>query len=353
LHIGVVTSDLGTSATGGAMPPPTVAGCNSGRNGDLQVQNAPVQGRFISDVPGPNDTRTTNYTGSLSDAFSMMASVGASGCGFEQHLEAVHRALDNNPANAGFLRPDANLAVILVGDEDDCSVADTAFFSSDTATLGPLQSFRCTQFGVTCGVGGTTPDAMATPGMKDECHSSTDSTYLTHVADYQTFLESLKPDPLMVMVGAIVGAPAPVSVELRPPQGSTTPIPALEHSCQWLDTQSKSVYADPAVRDVEFANLFDRHAVGTICQPDLSGPLVEMARQIDAMTGSPCLFQDIAEPHDCVASDDAGAVEACTDESSTDCYVLVTDETMCPDGQHLRVDYRGTAAGKLTLSCKL
>ena len=44
-----------------------------------------------------------------------LASVGASGCGFEQHLEAVHRALADNPANAGFLRDDANLAVILVG----------------------------------------------------------------------------------------------------------------------------------------------------------------------------------------------------------------------------------------------
>jgi hypothetical protein len=354
LHIGVVTSDLGVSATSGAMPGPTVGGCNGpGDNGDLKNFGATVQGTFLSYTPGPNGTSTTNYTGTLSDAFSTLASVGAQGCGFEQHLEAVHRALGDNPANAGFLRPDANLAVILVGDEDDCSIADTAFFTSDTSTLGALQSFRCTRFGITCDQGGATPDAMNEVGPKSGCHANEQSQYLTHLADYKAFLDSLKPDPLMITVGAIVGAPEPVSVELRAPQGSTTPIPALAHSCQWVDPQNDLLFADPAVRDVEFANMFDRHAVGTICQNDLGGPLVDIARQIDSMTGSPCLFRDIAEPHDCVASDDSGSVEACADESSTDCYVLVTDEATCPEGQHLRVDYRGTQTSKLTLSCKL
>jgi hypothetical protein len=355
VHIGVVTSDLGTSAAGNSTPAPAIgtACAGTGENGILHA-GPQVSGPYLVDTLN-NDgvTRTQNFAGTITDAITSIVSVGAAGCGFEQHLEAVRRALDNNAANAGFLRDDASLAVILVGDEDDCSIADTAFFSPDTATLGALQSFRCTRFGITCDQGGATPDGMNEIGPKSGCHSNEQSQYLTHLADYKAFLDSLKPDPLMITVGAIVGAPEPVSVELRAPQGSTTPVPALAHSCQWVDPQNNPVFADPAVRDVEFANLFDRHAVGTICQNDLGGPLVDIARQIDSMTGSPCLFRDIAEPHDCVASNDAGTVEACTDESSTDCFVLVTDETTCPDGQHLRVDYRGTPAGKLTLSCKL
>jgi hypothetical protein len=355
VHFGVVTSDLGTSAAGDATPGPTIGSCAAnGKNGLLQGGNTWVPDVFISDTQNPDGvTRTGNYTGPLDQALTSILSVGAAGCGFEQHLEAVHRALDNNEANAGFLRPDASLAVILVGDEDDCSIADTAFFSADTSTLGALQSFRCTRFGVTCDQGGATPDAMNQIGPKSSCHANEQSQYLAHLADYKAFLESLKPDPLMITVAAIVGAPDPVSVELRPPPGGSATLPALAHSCQWVDPQNRPIYADPAVRDVQFANMFDRHAVGTICQNDLSGPLVDIARQIDSMTGSPCLFRDIAEPHDCVASNDGGTVEACTDESSTDCFMLVTDEAMCPDGQHLRVDYRVPQASKLTLSCKL
>jgi hypothetical protein len=71
------------------------------------------------------------------------------------------------------------------------------------------------------------------------------------------------------------------------------------------------------------------------------------------MTSSPCLFRDIAEPHDCTAADDSGPVEPCDATRTDSCYTLVTDEAMCPDGQHLRVDYVGVQTSKLTLSCKL
>ena len=55
--------------------------------------------------------------------FGELALVGASGCGFEQHLSAMSRAFAN-PANASFLRAGANLAVVIVADEDDCSILD-------------------------------------------------------------------------------------------------------------------------------------------------------------------------------------------------------------------------------------
>ena len=81
----------------------------------------------------------TNYSGTLAGAFSAMASLGASGCGFEQPLQAAKNALNNNPANAGFLRPNASLALFFVTDEDDCSISHSTILGSDTTTFGPLQ----------------------------------------------------------------------------------------------------------------------------------------------------------------------------------------------------------------------
>jgi len=351
LHLGVATSDLGTSAAGDAMPGPAIgtgAGmcAATGKAGDLQTNGTPlVTGKFISDVANPDGSRSTNYTGTLADAFSAIASVGANGCGFEQHLEAVKRALDgSNPANAGFLRPDASLAVIVLADEDDCSLEHASMIGNDTTTFGPLQSFRCTRFGITCDDGGLTSDAMDTPGHKDLCHSNEQSPYLTHVADHVAFLKSLKPDPHMVTVGTIIGDPRPVDIELRSPPGSTTPIPALAQSCMYTDVSGGTEVADPAVRIAELADSFDRNVVGSVCQQDVSGTLVAIARQINSMTGSPCLVRDIAMPADCVVTDDAGPV--------TD-YTLAADPAMCPDGQHLRLERGGTPTGTTVVSCTL
>ena len=356
IHLGVITSDLGTSAIedGPGLPIGTgPGGCSgTGKAGNLQTNGTTlVSGNFIDDEANLDGARVTNYTGQLADAFAALASVGAAGCGFEQHLEAARRALDNNPANAGFLRPDASLAVIVVGDEDDCSATHSALFGDDTATFGPLQSFRCTRFGVTCDDGGATPDAMNTPGPKSGCHDNTSSPYLPAVADYKAFLEGLKPDPRSVMVGAIVGDPAPVSVDLEPTPAGGTAIPHLVHSCSYVDSSGQRTDSDPAVRIATLAGMMDRGVVASECQQDLSGPLVAMARQINSMTGSPCLVRDIALPSDCVVTDDAGRVPACTKTGDTDCYLLVTDSVMCPFGQNLRLEHPGTPHGTTVVSC--
>lgn len=340
LHVGVVSSDLGTSGADGEPPAPPIGNsagmCSgTGKNGDLQNHGTAVTGAFL--VDGPSGT---NYTGALGDAFRTLVD-GPETCGYEQHLEAVRRALAGNAANAGFLRSDARLAVVLVGDEDDCSIETPAFFGNNTTTLGPLQSFRCTYFGITCDDGGITPDAMATPGAKSRCHSNGDSPYLTRTADYQTFLAGLKPDPRDVTVATIAGDATPFEIELRAPLGSTTAVPALAHSCEWTDGTSTYV-ADPAVRDAELATAFGHHAVTSICNADLGGPLTTIGREIDSMLGSPCLTRDIALPPDCTAQDDLGPVAE---------FRVVEDATMCPEGQHLRLVRGGTPIGATTVTC--
>ena len=185
VHIGVVTSDMGTKGEEDASPGTGVGtvgqgGCaNTGKDGKLQLGQATgVTGTFISDIKLTDGSRQKNYTGDLSMTFGQMATVGATGCGFEQHLAAMRRALDNNPSNAGFLRADAFLAVVILADEDDCSMSHSTLLGPDGGPLGPQQSFRCTRFGVKCDVGGATDAQMNQVGVKDQCHPDDASQFV-------------------------------------------------------------------------------------------------------------------------------------------------------------------------------
>lgn len=63
----------------------------------------------------------------VAPAFSEAATLGVEGCGFEMPLYVVEHALSGafqgaaGAPNAGFLRPDALLMIIILTDEDDCS----------------------------------------------------------------------------------------------------------------------------------------------------------------------------------------------------------------------------------------
>src|SRR5262249_31449914 len=129
VHIGVVSSTVAVGAAG-------VQGCpHPAPMDDGLLQNTPrvsgcsaPAGQYILDVkPAGSSTRTTNYTGTLAQAFSCIAELGDQGCGFEAQLESMKRALDGSRSeNAGFLRPEAFLAVVILTDEDDCSIRDTS-----------------------------------------------------------------------------------------------------------------------------------------------------------------------------------------------------------------------------------
>jgi len=372
VHLGVVTSDLGASGADGMVAPAipgSVGGCSStGKNGALQTYTAgaAVTGKFISDVASATPgTRTKNYTGTLASAFSTIASAGAAGCGFEQHIEAAKRALQTtNTANAGFIRPTAYLAIIILADEDDCSMEHTTLLTSDTTQLGPLQSFRCTRYGIICDTGGTDTNAMNVIGPKANCHSNESSQYLTKIADYVTFFKSLKADPTNVIVAGIVGVPTPFEVELRAPNGSTTQIPALAHSCTYTDSSNQPEVADPAIRIKQLLDSFpNRSTFSTICQQDLSTGLVLIAQLLKSVLGSPCIDGTLATPYDCSVSDvsnygAANQVEtvlpACngtTPAAATNkpCWAIETDAANCTANSHLTLKVeRNTAADQNT-----
>ena len=147
LHLGVVSSDLGT----GNSSVPGVCGTSMGDRGALQARpgcglDDDARPYLVSEAGGS----VTNFTGDISEVFACMAKLGTLGCGFEHQMQAVRMALSGFiPDNQGFLRPDAHLAVVLVTDEDDCSApADSTMYDGVVQEID--SSLRCSIAGHLC-----------------------------------------------------------------------------------------------------------------------------------------------------------------------------------------------------------
>lgn len=364
LHLGLVTTDLGA----GPFTPPS-CGTPGGDHGILQNTPRFVEYCAAAALVNPDDryltlapdagggTALKNFTGSLTDAFTCYANVGTGGCGFEHVLGSMRAALDGcnfpvqcpnpedvgcdftdscrQPLNAGFLRPDASLAIVIITDEDDCSApADSTLFDpSQTAlhsTLGPLTSYRCFQFGVTCE--GTDPGRD--PGSRLNCQAGSfdpdPQHQLVPVAEYASFLKSLKPDPRLVSVGILAGPPSPVVVGL-----DQQSYPQLQPSC----TGPMST-ATPGVRLARFAQYFDadRQAYLSICSENLEPAMAQLGERIKgAASVVTCLDFSPADVDpalglqtDCIVETDAlGDIPAC-DGTDVTCFSVGSAPT-CPD----------------------
>lgn len=153
------------------------------------------------------------------DAFQCFAPQGISGCGWEAPLEAMVRALDNmaNPARPefGFLRDDALLAVLIVTDEVDCSIAPgmrDALFEEETFwTTNVLTSGACWNAGVACS--GDSPFDDCWDVNRDAAGNETSdpaAMVLSPVSRYVDQLEKVaaaKSSGREVLVSIIAGVP--------------------------------------------------------------------------------------------------------------------------------------------------
>ncbi len=356
LHVAVVSTDMGAG-------PFDISSCEgTGDQGVFQDEGdgvcATPSDPYIIDIDDGAGGRVTNYTGTLAESFGCIAGLGVQGCGFEQPLEAMKRALDgSNAANTGFLREDALLAVVLVSDEDDCSVSDTNLFDPSQSELsdplGPLTSFRCFEFGVVCD-----DDDPRTPGAKQNCHSREDSAYLTPVSEYADFLKSLKADPTMVVAAAITGTAGPVEVTT-----SDDGNPTLAPSCSSMLGQ-----AYPAVRLQEFVESFpDRHKFSTICDSDLADPLARSAERITSTAlRRPCLSGELRDVDpttdglqvDCrmtvQSADGQIAIPSCAEQpDASRCFTISSQPSICATETGLAFAINGdpAPAGHTVLEC--
>jgi hypothetical protein len=297
LHLAIISSSLGAGAYG------DVPGCAPGDDSG-KFRHMPGCGLD----PGANflkasaDGSTNNFTGPLETVFGCLALLGEGGCGFEHQFESTRQALikaidqkgdqkgdqegDNDGDNAGFWRDDALLGVVMLTNEDDCSVPpDSQLFDpavqsvNDLPPLGGLWSYRCNEFGHTCDQPlPHTADGL--PMTLTGCRSNENTEGLHHLtpeADFKSFFEQIKP-PDRRLLAIIAGPPAPYTVGVHSAQlgnGSSERQPEIEHSC----TAADGTYADPGIREAALvADLGGKFQ--SICEDDFKPALQQIAAAI-------------------------------------------------------------------------
>jgi hypothetical protein len=113
------------------------AACNEVCNhADIEIASNVIDGvvrdgAWVQRIDGQSNTFVDNNDGLGTvpldpiEALKCILPQGVNGCGFESQLESMHLALartaDENELSFGFLRPEAQLAVVIITDETDCS----------------------------------------------------------------------------------------------------------------------------------------------------------------------------------------------------------------------------------------
>lgn len=332
LHIGVVTSDLGA----GRLPLPN-GGCMplGGDRGVLRTGNCPMPDgrRWVSAARGQLSAVTAQL--------ACFLNVGATGCGYEHQLAAVVTALD--PAtteNAGFVRPGAHLAVVMITDEDDCSgPPDTDFFAQ--VMPGQTGSFRCALAGHVCG--GTHPPAAVFSAPLASCRAADDGPLLP-VPALAERLRAVKADPArQLTVAAVYGVPAAH--------------PGLEYriisTTQGVDyNASCSTSLGESVMGLRMARFMEAFGIGgrsfDVCVEDMAPIAREIGRTIARRLTSACLPARVT---DCQVS--GGSSLPHCGSGAGPCWYL-RDEPGCGSaGQQLVVENAGTlpAGARITAQC--
>ena len=232
VHIAVVSSDMG--AGDGSTP-----GCDAtgGKNGIFQytargactATGLDPAATFISNIAG-----VKNYTGNLPDVFTCIAALGETGCGFEHQFAAITRALgaDGQPApleNQGFLRPDAYLAIVMITNEDDCSVpAGVPLFDTSAEFDARLRARAAQQLSlqrVRSSLRRRAPPAasrrVATSTPREDVHQLRLGRGIGSPADgrrHGRAHQGAQPDPdNQIIVAGITGPEAPYGVHWKAP----------------------------------------------------------------------------------------------------------------------------------------
>lgn len=290
LHVAIVTSDMGVGL--GANAP----GCDEFGDDGVMLSEAATS-------CGTSDTRylafrTEDHPNLSTDAqafgnqFGCIANVGINGCGIEQQLDSVLKALTpasnasisflggthghGSDLNSGFLRQNSIVAVILVTDEDDCSATPefaNAVYNRDNTTFPDNQNVRC------------------------QLHSD-EAAY--SVERYLNGLRALRPGHEdRVVFGAITGVPQdlvgnPEAIDydailnddrMQLAVGDCRGTPCILPACEGTGGS-----AAPARRIVDLARRFGSNGiVQSICQDDFGPALGAIIDKIAVLLDRVCL----------------------------------------------------------------
>ena len=276
LHVGVVNTDMGV---GGHVVP----GCrepNFGDDGVLRTQGDPDPSHCEGSYPPFQalELRSEMSADDLAHHVGCVLSGDTSGCGFEQPLEAMLKAITPSSsatefhmqtrghadrANAGFVRRDAVLAVVIVADEDDCSFRDADLVNPQSIRYAGDLNLRCSQH----------PDAISP------------------VQRYVDGLLALKSDPSRIVFAPITGVPnrlvmlnTDFDAMLADPDMQEIPDPAMPTRLRPSCNRPGTGLAFPPRRIVSVArNLAAAGATSyaaSICLDDLSSAAATIANKI-------------------------------------------------------------------------
>ena len=244
LHLGVISSDLGTPGS----VVPSCANTDQGDDGLLNpVRNGPAMRQhrpWTTAPPGARPARCTSdpnqYPSFLRfdrvssnaevfrEEFICNAYLSIGGCGLEQQLESAYRALvvhnpraqaGNTDPNAGFVRDNAVLAIAMVTDEEDgstrdCRYAERGVPCTDAVSVFDIMSPQWSSNDLNLRF------YMYTPGSAQDPTWNIDR-YISPMQPNRGFT-SLKPGrPDLVIFSAIAGVPINLPTRMN---GTTTEV---------------------------------------------------------------------------------------------------------------------------------
>jgi hypothetical protein len=201
------------------------------------------------------------------------------------------------------LREDAVLAVVFLGDQDDCSAKDDALFDpSALATLGP-PGFRCCEQGVVCNEAIDRDAAQSLTG----CRPHESSAYLTPIADFFDFFAPLRPAGRLVL--ATISGPYAEGDVIQTQPATVGP------SCTGPGADDQ---AEPAVRLHDLVRRFGSDGVvladlgkgGGICTDDFGPALDRIGAIIENAFRQRCIPGPLAAGTDEDLSEIAAAGDA-------------------------------------------
>ncbi len=176
-------------------------------------------------LKGPMATDTNVPGNDVLGAMQCLAPQGINGCGYESPLEAMMQAINPaapwNQGNKPFMRDDATLAVVIVTDEEDCSVKAPEghdYFTDqllntfwevnpDTGSKTQATSAVCWNAGVEC-------TGLDQDGVYEECHA-VDHDVLHPLERYLAYLRTdliVDANKEVVMLG-LLGVPVQGGVD--------------------------------------------------------------------------------------------------------------------------------------------
>ena len=288
LRVGVISSDMGTGPAG-------ACGSQFGDDGVLLTTGDTATPGCVATYPTWLEfaAETDDPAAFATDVRCVATALGTNGCGFEQQLDAILKALTPSTSmyrfqggtpghgdgvNAGFVRENSLLAIIALTDEDDCSAIDTGLFENDNPLYDPNLNLRCFNHPEA-----VQPISRFTDGLIALRAENPDLLVYATITGIPTDLVPSSDMALAPQVESILADSR--MVEMPNPMDSTQLLP----SCDIVGRGR----AFPPRRMIQLAaDLENRGANGvvqSICQENYSGALDAIIAKIADVLGGACL----------------------------------------------------------------